>query len=162
MARQNRLRMTDSVFAFIALGANLNEPSTQVEQALQELDALPETRLVSRSRLYSSPPAGYVDQPDFINAVACISTRLSARGLLTHLLEIEHRHGRVRSFRNSPRTLDLDILLYNGLSQDEPGLRLPHPRMHERRFVLQPLAEIAPDTIIPGHGRVTDLLAKLN
>jgi 2-amino-4-hydroxy-6-hydroxymethyldihydropteridine diphosphokinase len=155
---QNLPRMPDSVLAFIALGANLDDPSQQVKQAMHELGSLPKTRLISQSRLYRSLPDGYTDQPDFINAVACVATRLTPRSLLEHLLEIEHRHGRVRTFRNSPRTLDLDILLYNGLSLDEPGLHLPHPRMHERLFVLQPLAEIAPDIVIPGHGTASSRL----
>jgi 2-amino-4-hydroxy-6-hydroxymethyldihydropteridine diphosphokinase len=153
--------MTDSVLAFIALGANLDDPGRQVEQAIQELGSLPDTQLKCRSSLYASRPAGYADQPDFINAVACISTRLPPRTLLDTLLDIEHRHGRVRTFRNSPRTLDLDILLYNDLSLDEPGLRLPHPRMHERLFVLLPLAEISPDIVIPGHGPIATVLAGL-
>lgn len=154
--------MTDAVLAFIALGANLDDPGRQVEQAILELDALPDTRLNSRSSLYASRPDGYADQPDFVNAVASITTRLPPRELLDSLLAIEQRHGRVRTFRNSPRTLDLDILLYNGLSVDEPGLRLPHPRMHERLFVLQPLAEIAPDIVIPGHGPIAAVLANLD
>jgi 2-amino-4-hydroxy-6-hydroxymethyldihydropteridine diphosphokinase len=153
--------MPEPVIAYIALGSNLGEPDRQVENAIQELDTLPMTRLNDRSRLYCSRPVGYTDQPDFINAVACIATQLTPRNLLEKLLEIEHRHGRVRAFRNSPRTLDLDILLYNGLNIDEPGLHLPHPRMHERLFVLQPLAEIASDLMIPGLGSVADLLAGL-
>jgi 2-amino-4-hydroxy-6-hydroxymethyldihydropteridine diphosphokinase len=154
--------MPETVLAYIALGSNLEEPNQQVEHAIQELSALPETRLNNRSRLYRSRPVGYADQPDFINAVACIATRLTPRALLEQLLEIEQRHGRVRSFRNSPRTLDLDILLYNGLNLDEPGLHLPHPRMHERLFVLRPLSEIAPDIDIPGQGPIADALSRLH
>jgi 2-amino-4-hydroxy-6-hydroxymethyldihydropteridine diphosphokinase len=153
--------MADPVVAYIALGSNLREPDHQVEQAILELDGLSRTRLDIRSRLYRSQPAGYADQPDFINAVAGISTFLTPRELLDHLLDLEHRHGRVRTFRNSPRTLDLDILLYNSLILNEAGLRLPHPRMHERLFVLKPLAEIAPDIVIPGHGLISGLLAGL-
>ncbi len=148
-----------NVIATIGLGANLNDPAAQVEYALAELDRLPATRLVARSSLYASTPVGYVDQPDFINAVAQVETGLAPRALLAALLEIEHRHGRERSFRNAPRTLDLDLLLYGAAHFHEEGLTLPHPRMHERAFVLLPLLEIAPDTEIPGRGRAADWLA---
>ncbi len=147
------------VIATIGLGANLDDPAAQVEYALTELDRLPGTRLVARSSLYASAPVGYVDQPDFINAVAQVETGLAPRALLAALLDIEHRHGRERSFRNAPRTLDLDLLLYGDAHFHEDGLTLPHPRMHERGFVLLPLMEIAPDTAIPGRGRAADWLA---
>lgn len=147
------------VRAFVALGSNLDDPAAQVGHAFGELDALPGTRLVAHSSLYRSAPWGYADQPDFINAVAEIETRLEPRQLLEMLLDIEHRRGRVREFLNAPRVLDLDLLLYNGLIHHEHGLTLPHPRMHERAFVLQPLAEIAPDCLIPGQGRAADHLA---
>jgi 2-amino-4-hydroxy-6-hydroxymethyldihydropteridine diphosphokinase len=153
--------MTEAVAVYVALGANLDDPAAQVERAIAELGALPESRVTGRSRLYLSRPAGYADQPDFINAAARLDTRLSARALLDQLLAIEQRHGRVRSFRNSPRTLDLDILLYDRLTLSEPGLHLPHPRMHERPFVLLPLAEIAPDIELPGHGPIAALIARL-
>jgi 2-amino-4-hydroxy-6-hydroxymethyldihydropteridine diphosphokinase len=149
------------ISAFIALGANLGDPAAQVETACGELARLPETRLTTRSALYLSKPMGYADQPDFVNAVARVNTRLSPRDLMRALLEIEARHGRDRAFKNAPRTLDLDLLLYNGLVMHVPGLTLPHPRMTERPFVLLPLAEIAPDTIIPGYGRAMDCLAGL-
>jgi 2-amino-4-hydroxy-6-hydroxymethyldihydropteridine diphosphokinase len=147
------------VIATIGLGANLNDPAAQVEYALAELDRLPGTRLLARSSLYASAPVGYVDQPDFINAVAQVETDLAPRALLVALLDIEHRHGRERSFRNAPRTLDLDLLLYGDAHFHEEGLTLPHPRMHERGFVLLPLLEIAPDATIPGRGRAADWLA---
>ena len=147
------------VIATIGLGANLNDPAAQVEYALAELDRLPGTRLRARSSLYASAPVGYVDQPDFINAVAQVETELAPRALLDALLEIEHRHGRERSFRNAPRTLDLDLLLYGNAHFHEEGLTLPHPRMCERGFVLLPLLEIAPDTLVPGQGRAADWLA---
>jgi len=147
------------VRAFVALGSNLSDPETQVNRAFNELDALPSTRLIAHSSLYRSAPWGYSDQPDFINAVAEIETRLEPRQLLEMLLDIEHRFGRVREFLNAPRVLDLDLLLYNGLIHHEHGLTLPHPRMHERAFVLLPLTEIAPGCIIPGHGRAADYLA---
>ncbi|NWG86984.1 MAG: 2-amino-4-hydroxy-6-hydroxymethyldihydropteridine diphosphokinase [Hydrogenophilaceae bacterium] len=149
--------MPKPVQAFVALGANLEDPASQVERALPELARLPETRLVARSSLYLTKPVGYTDQPDFINAVAQIETGLSPRTLLECLLEIEQRHGRRREFRNAPRTLDLDLLLYDGLVMHEPGLTLPHPRMHERGFVLLPLLEIAPDCRIPGIGPAAEI-----
>lgn len=145
--------------AFVALGSNLSDPEAQVNRAFNELDKLPSTRLIAHSSLYRSAPWGYSDQPDFINAVAEIETHLAPRQLLEMLLDIEHRFGRVREFLNAPRVLDLDLLLYNGLIHHEHGLTLPHPRMHERAFVLLPLTEIAPDCVIPGHGRAADHLA---
>lgn len=147
------------VRAFVALGSNLDDPAAQVSHAFGELGALPGTRLIAHSSLYRSAPWGYADQPDFINAVAEIETRLEPRQLLEMLLEIEHRRGRVREFLNAPRVLDLDLLMYNGLIHHEHGLTLPHPRMHERAFVLQPLTEIAPDCMIPGLGRAAVHLA---
>lgn len=147
------------VSAYIGLGANLDDPAAQVAYAFAELDSLPGTRLVARSSLYASAPVGYVDQPDFINAVAHLKTTLSPRALLTALLDIEQRHGRARSFRNAPRTLDLDLLLYGTAHFHEDQLTLPHPRMTERAFVLLPLTEIAPDLTIPGHGRAADWIA---
>ena len=146
------------VRAFVALGSNLSDPADQVNHAFSELDTLPDTRLIARSSLYRSAPWGYADQPDFINAVAEIETRLDARTLLEMLLEIEHKRGRVREFLNSPRVLDLDLLLYGSLTHHEHGLTLPHPRMHERAFVLLPLTEIAPECIIPGHGLALECL----
>jgi len=147
------------VIATVGLGANLNDPAAQVEYALAELDRLPGTRLLAQSSLYASAPVGYVDQPDFINAVAQVETDLAPRALLAALLDIEHRHGRERSFRNAPRTLDLDLLLYGNAHFHEDGLTLPHPRMTERAFVLLPLLEIAPAALIPGRGRAADWLA---
>lgn len=148
-----------TVVATIGLGANLDDPAAQVEYALTELDRLPGTRLLARSGLYASAPVGHLDQPDFINAVAQVETTLPPRALLEALLDIEHRHGRERSFRNAPRTLDLDLLLHGDAHFHEDGLTLPHPRMTERAFVLLPLLAIAPDTRIPGRGRAADWLA---
>lgn len=153
--------MPEPHIAYVALGANLNNPTEQIETAIQELDHLPGTQMTERSGLYASQAAGYADQPDYVNAVVQLQTWLSPRDLLDSLLDIEHRHGRERSFRNAPRTLDLDILLYDALRVDQPGLHIPHPRMHERAFVLLPLAEIAPDIILPGHGTLIDTLAGL-
>jgi 2-amino-4-hydroxy-6-hydroxymethyldihydropteridine diphosphokinase len=150
-----------NVIATIGLGANLNDPAAQVDYALTELDRLPGTRLIARSALYASAPVGHVDQPDFVNAAAQIETALAPRALLAALLEIEQRHGRERSFRNAPRTLDLDLLLYGNAHFHEDGLTLPHPRMTERAFVLRPLLEIAPAVVIPGRGRAADWLAQV-
>jgi len=149
----------DAVKAFIGLGANLGEPEVQVRRALSALAAIPKTRLLAASSLYRSPPLGYAAQPDFVNAVAGIETELSATALLEALLAIETRAGRTRDFPNAPRTLDLDLLLYAERVIAEPGLLVPHPRMHQRAFVLAPLAEIAPDAIVPGKGPVRTLLA---
>lgn len=144
--------------AYIGLGSNLSDPGAQILKAYIELGNLPLTRLLSCSSLYRSAPVGYADQPDFINAVAEVETGLAPHALLDALLDMEHRHGRVREFRNSPRILDLDILLYDNLVYHEHGLTLPHPRMQERAFVLQPLHEIAPACVIPGHGSVEECL----
>lgn len=149
------------VTAFVALGSNLADPAAQVRSALRELARLPGTSLVRASSLYRNPPAGGLDQPEFVNAVARIETRAKPRPLLDALLGIERVHGRVRDYPNAPRTLDLDILLYGDEVVLEPGLLIPHPRMLERPFVLVPLAEIAPDAVVPGQGRVADLAAKL-
>lgn len=138
--------------AFVGLGSNLEDPSSQLQRAFADLDGLPETRLVARSSLYRSAPVGYLDQPDFVNAVAQLETGLTPQVLLQSLLDIEHRHGRERTFRNAPRTLDLDVLLYDDLQMREHGLTIPHPQMHLRAFVLQPLLELAPDCAIPGVG----------
>ena len=144
------------VTAYIGLGANLNDPAAQIAQAFDELDRIDGTHLVARSSLYASAPVGYVDQPDFINAVAKLETTLAPRALLDALLEIEQCHGRERGFRNAPRTLDLDLLLYGAAHFHEDHLSLPHPRLTERAFVLLPLTEIAPDLIIPAKGRVSN------
>ena len=144
---------------FIGLGSNLENPQQQVSAAMAALDALPESRLLQSSSLYVSAPVGYADQPDFINAAALIETDLSAEALLQALLELEQQFGRVRTFLNAPRTLDLDILLYDDQVIALPSLQVPHPRMHERAFVLMPLAEIDPELLIRGQGRLVDWLA---
>jgi len=135
--------------AFIGLGSNLEDPRSQLLRAFAELGELPGTRLIARSSLYRSAPVGYTDQPEFVNAVAKIWTALAPQALLQALLQIEHRHGRERTFRNAPRTLDLDILLYDDVQLHEHGLTIPHPQMHLRAFVLQPLLEIEPGCNIP-------------
>ena len=138
--------------AYIGLGSNLEDPRSQLLRAFAQLAQLPDTRLIARSSLYRSAPVGYTDQPEFVNAVAKIGTALMPQALLQALLQIEHRHGRERTFRNAPRTLDLDLLLYDDVQLHEHGLTIPHPQMHLRTFVLQPLLEIAPDCMIPTLG----------
>jgi 2-amino-4-hydroxy-6-hydroxymethyldihydropteridine diphosphokinase len=148
--------------AFVGLGANLGDPVATLRQAIAALAGLPQTQLVAASALYRSAPLGYGDQPDFVNAVAQLATGLAPQALLAALLAVEKRHGRERSFRNAPRTLDLDLLLYDALQMAEAGLCLPHPRMHERAFVLAPLLEITPGCLIPGIGPAADALARLS
>ncbi len=147
--------------AYVGLGSNLDEPENQVEQALAELDRLPHSRLVGRSSLYRSAPLGFAGQPQFVNAVARLETGLPAERLLSDLQDIESRHGRTRSFANAPRTLDLDLLLFEKLQLKTPRLTVPHPRMHERAFVLKPLVEISPEVSIPGLGPAKDFLEKV-
>ena len=145
--------------AYIGIGSNLDEPRVQVMRAFEELAALPRSRLAARSSLYRSAPVGHAAQPDFFNAVAAVETGLGARELLGELQRIEARHGRRRSFPNAPRTLDLDLLLFGDERIDEPQLSVPHPRMHERAFVLLPLTEIDPQARIPGRGTAAACLA---
>ena len=144
---------------FIALGSNLEDPVFQVRKALDEIATLPESNLLVCSSLYRSAPIGKCDQPDFINAVVQIETTLSPHNLLKALLQIEQNHGRVRRLPNDPRTLDLDILMYDKLECNKHNLILPHPRMHQRAFVLKPLMEISKDCFIPGRGTVAKLLS---
>ncbi|WP_281985442.1 2-amino-4-hydroxy-6-hydroxymethyldihydropteridine diphosphokinase [Azonexus hydrophilus] len=140
--------------AYIALGANLGDPAATVNAAFAALDQLPQSRLLAKSALYRTAPVGIADQPEFVNAAALIDTTLTPEALLDGLLGIEQAFGRVRAERNGPRTLDLDILLYDDLTLATPRLTLPHPRLHLRAFVLQPLADLAPDLVIPGRGRL--------
>ena len=150
-------RTVAAVTAHVGLGSNLGASAAVLEAAFDALAALPGTCLVARSSLYRSAPVDAIG-PDFVNAVAALETTLAARALLTHLQRIEAQHGRERSGRNAPRTLDLDLLLYGAEVIDEDGLIVPHPRLHERAFVLVPLLEIAPDVVIPRRGRAADLL----
>lgn len=145
--------------AFIGLGSNLEDPHRQLQHAFSDIERLPDTQLIARSSRYRSAPLGLLNQPDFINAVAKIATRLKPYDLLKALLDIEHQHGRKRTVRNAPRTLDLDVLLYDDEQLHEHGLTIPHPQMHLRAFVLHPLLEIAPDANIPGRGRAKELLS---
>ena len=153
--------MNQPVRAVIALGSNIDEPERQVRGAFDEIAAFPQTELVAKSRLHRTKPVGYADQPDFVNACALVETTLAPRALLDNLLDLEKRHGRERTIKNGPRTLDLDIVLYGDATIDEPGLAIPHPRAHERAFVLEPLVEVWPDATIPGKGRAAELLARL-
>lgn len=149
--------------ACIGLGANLGDAIAAVQGALQALDTIPGTRLLQASRLYRTPAWGKTDQPAFVNAAALVDTTLDARELLDHMLSIERDFGRDRAGgeRWSARTLDLDLLLYGDEVIDEPGLHVPHPHLHERAFALVPLVEVAPDAIIPGRGRASDLVAAM-
>jgi 2-amino-4-hydroxy-6-hydroxymethyldihydropteridine diphosphokinase len=144
--------------AFVGLGSNLVDPKTQLLNAIDALNTLPVTQLVRCSSLYVSAPVGYLEQPDFVNAVAELATELSPRKLLDALLALELQFGRTREFANAPRTLDLDVLLYDNLHHHEHGLTVPHPQMHLRAFVLQPLLEIAPTIAIPELGLAENLL----
>jgi 2-amino-4-hydroxy-6-hydroxymethyldihydropteridine diphosphokinase len=144
--------------AYVGIGSNLEDPVRQVRDAFSELDRLAHTRVVKQSSLYRSAPLGHAAQPDFINAVARLETALPAEGLLAELQQIEARHGRSRSFPNAPRTLDLDVLLFGELVLDSPELKIPHPRLQERAFVLRPLLEIAPEIEIPRRGPAKALL----
>ncbi len=148
--------------ACIALGGNLGDPRRQVLDAVDALARLPATRLLRRSRLYRTPPWGVLEQPPFVNAAALLETGLAPHALLDALLAIEQRAGRVRAERNGPRTLDLDLLHMDGVQLDDARLTLPHPRIAERAFVLLPLNDIAPDLVLPGQGRVADLLAAVD
>lgn len=145
--------------AYVALGSNLGNPTSTVEDAIEAMAALRGSLLKAMSSLYRTAPVGLKHQPDFVNAVVALDTRLAPRDLLDALFAVEAKFGRIRGARNAPRTLDLDLLLYGDLLQDGAELTLPHPRMHERAFVLAPLAEIAPGLAIPGRGAVADLLA---
>jgi 2-amino-4-hydroxy-6-hydroxymethyldihydropteridine diphosphokinase len=150
--------------AWIGLGGNLGDAVATLHAALQELDGLPQTRLVRASKFYRTPAWGVAEQPDFINAVALLDTRLPPRDLLDALLDIERSFGRERhrSERWGPRVLDLDLLLYDSAVIDEPGLCVPHPHLHERAFALLPLVEITPDAFIPAIGPAAEALRALD
>ena len=148
--------------AFVALGSNLQDPVLQVKNAMLALEKLPKTKLVKTSSLYLSNPVGYETEqlksvPDFINAVAELNTQLEPEALLNVLHAIENEAGRERPFPNAPRVLDCDLLLYDNVNMHSAKLTLPHPRMHERAFVLLPLAEIAPNLTLANHGNVVKL-----
>lgn len=140
--------MRDPVTAYVGLGGNLGDAAKTIEQAITRLDGIPGTRVAARSSLYRSAPVETAG-PDFVNAVVELQTELGAHDLLTELQRIEHQAGRERPYRNAPRTLDLDLLLYGDTGIDTAALTVPHPRMHQRAFVLVPLAEIAPSRVTP-------------
>jgi 2-amino-4-hydroxy-6-hydroxymethyldihydropteridine diphosphokinase len=158
------VRPDDPVRAFVGLGGNQGDVETTLVEALWAVDALPQTTIQRQSAFYRTPAWGKTDQPAFLNAVVELRTRMPAKVLLEALLAIEQRFGRVRTEaeRWGPRVLDLDLLAYGDEVIDEPGLTLPHPRLHERAFVLVPLAEIAPALVIPGQGEVAALLAAVD
>jgi 2-amino-4-hydroxy-6-hydroxymethyldihydropteridine diphosphokinase len=162
----DRLRMTDNrsmTRSFVGLGANLEDPRAQIERALELLAAEDGVDVVAVSTLRETDPVGYEDQPRFLNGAVELRTSLEARELLERLLAIERRLGRVRGEgpRFGPRTIDLDLLLYGDQVITEPGLQIPHPRLYERRFALEPLAELDPALVVPGWGPVQTLLAGL-
>lgn len=148
--------------AYVGLGSNLGDREATLRVALEQLAAEPGIQLVAVSRVRETEPVGVLDQPRFLNAAAAVETELPPRELLERLLGIERRLGRARSGpRFGPRTIDLDLLLYGDEAVDEPGLEVPHPRLHERAFVLEPLAELDPGLVVPGRGPVSALLAGL-
>lgn len=150
--------------AYVALGANLGDRERTIRAAVAALDASPGVEVAAVSTLIETEPVGYLDQPRFLNGAAALETSLTAGELLDLLLELERRFGRVREgvAPQGPRTLDLDLLLYGSARIDEPGLEIPHPRLHERRFVLEPLAELDPSLEVPGKGEIQILLAELH
>lgn len=148
--------------AYVGLGANLGNREETLQRAVSLLTAAEGVEVLAVSELSETDPVGVVDQPRFLNGAVAVETTLSARGLLDALLAIEQSLGRERVERWGPRTIDLDLLLYGDEIVDEPGLRVPHPRLHERRFALEPLAELDPELVIPGRGRVSELLAALH
>jgi 2-amino-4-hydroxy-6-hydroxymethyldihydropteridine diphosphokinase len=149
--------------AFVGLGANLGPKEVTLLRAVDLLGAEPGVEVLALSQLRETDPVGVVDQPQFLNGAVAIETTLSPRELLDVLLRIERELGRVRDGRRwGPRTIDLDLLLYEGEVVDEPGLRVPHPHLHERRFALEPLVELDPELEVPGRGPISDLLARLH
>ena len=148
--------------AYVGLGSNLGDRLATLRRAVELLRARPGIEVVGVSTFHETAPVGLTDQPDFLNGAVALDTQLAPRALLQRLLEIERELGRTRTGpRFGPRTIDLDLLLYGEVELDEPGLSVPHPRLHERRFALEPLAELEPALVVPGRGPVADLLAEL-
>jgi 2-amino-4-hydroxy-6-hydroxymethyldihydropteridine diphosphokinase len=148
--------------AYVGLGANLGDREATLRRALALLAEDPEISVLAVSSLRETDPVGYVEQPRFLNGAAAVETALPARELLARLLAVELALGRTRDGRRfGPRTIDLDLLLYGDEAIDEPGLTVPHPRLHERRFALEPLAELDPSLLVRGRGPVQELLAGL-
>jgi len=143
--------------AYIGVGSNLNGPEGQVERAIDAVSRIPGSELDARSSLYQSAPFGPVDQPDFVNAVIRLVTKLDAPSLFHHLQQIESSQGRIRGEYWGPRVIDLDLLVYGNMIIDQDDLNVPHPGIAERNFVLLPLQEIAHDLVIPGLGKVADI-----
>ena len=148
--------------AFVGLGANLGDRERTIAEAVRLLSERDGITVVAVSSLRETDPVGVVDQPRFLNGAVLVETESSPRELLDALLAVEHELGRVRDRRWGPRTIDLDLLVYGEVRLDEPGLTVPHPRLHERRFALEPLAELDPGLVIPGLGPVRDLVARLD
>ncbi len=150
-------------YVYVGLGSNLGDREGTLRRAVAELGSESGIAVLRVSRFRETDPVGYLDQPRFVNAVAELETDLPPRTVLDRLLEVERRLGRERQEgpRYGPRTIDLDLLLYGDTVLDEPGLRVPHPRLHERRFVLEPLAELDSGLVVPGRGPVSALLAGL-
>ena len=148
--------------AYVGLGANLGAREETLRRAVELLAAADGVDVLAVSQLRETEPVGVVDQPPFLNGAVAIETALAPRELLDLLLEIERSLGRVREERWGPRTIDLDLLVYGDEVVDEPGLRVPHPHLHERRFALEPLAELAPELDVPGRGQVSALLTALD
>jgi 2-amino-4-hydroxy-6-hydroxymethyldihydropteridine diphosphokinase len=142
--------------AYVGLGSNLGDREATILAAVAALHGV-----VAVSTLRETDPVGLTEQPAFLNGAVALETELTPRELLSHLLAVERDLGRERRERWGPRTIDLDLLLYGAETLDEPGLTVPHPHLHERRFALEPLAELDPELVVPGRGRVRDLLAKL-
>jgi 2-amino-4-hydroxy-6-hydroxymethyldihydropteridine diphosphokinase len=149
--------------AYVGVGANLGDRERTIREALAALDARPGVAVVAVSTLRETDPVGYLDQPRFLNGAVALETDLDPRALLEALLDVERALGRVRGAgpRYGPRPIDLDLLLHGDAVLDEPGLVLPHPRLHERLFALEPLAELDPALVVPGRGDVKDLIARL-
>jgi 2-amino-4-hydroxy-6-hydroxymethyldihydropteridine diphosphokinase len=148
--------------AYVGLGANLGPREETLRRAVELLAGATGVDVLAVSALRETEPIGVVEQPSFLNGVVAVETTLSPRALLDVLLEVERSLGRVRAERWGPRVVDLDLLVYSDVVLEEPGLHVPHPRLHERRFALEPLAELDPDLEIPGHGRVSDALSALD
>ena len=146
---------------FIGLGSNLKNPQQKIKSAIQLIQEIDTVNLISQSSLYETPPIGFIDKPHFINAVIEISSPINFSYLLVNLLRVEEDFGRIRMQKNGPRTLDLDILLFDDLVLNSQTLTIPHPRMHERLFVLIPLLEISPLLSMPNHGSISTLIANL-
>jgi 2-amino-4-hydroxy-6-hydroxymethyldihydropteridine diphosphokinase len=150
--------------AFVGIGSNLGDREATIRRAVARLHEQPGIEVVRVSSLHETEPWGYTDQPPFINGAALLQTSLGARELLAVLLDIERQLGRTRdaAIRYGPRTIDLDLLLYGEQQLDEPGLTIPHPRLHERLFALEPLHELDAGLVIPGHGSLADVLSALH